>query len=152
MNNQYGLDADYFTRLCVREFNPDVIRNQRPDDLARALARAARTACAAVLLEQEFQPTAAAHDVLAERLRQVSVEGWTSEHDDEYQHGSLASAAGCYAMYTLAYPAGDPHPNWPWDKAWWKPSDDRRRNLVKAGALILAEIERIDRAAKAGTP
>jgi hypothetical protein len=31
---------------------------------------------------------------------------------------------------------------WPWDKVWW-PSD-RRRNLVKVGALILAEIERID--------
>jgi hypothetical protein len=29
---------------------------------------------------------------------------------------------------------------------WWKPTN-RRRDLVKAGALILAEIERLDRAA-----
>jgi len=36
--------------------------------------------------------------------------------------------------------------NWPWNAGWWKPSD-RRRNLVKAGALILAEIERLDRLA-----
>lgn len=56
MNNANGLDADYFIRLCAREFNPDVIRNQNPEDLARAFARAARTACAEVLLEQEFQP------------------------------------------------------------------------------------------------
>lgn len=52
--NCYGLDADYFIRLCAREFSPDVIRNQRPEDLARAFARAARTACADVLGEAEF--------------------------------------------------------------------------------------------------
>lgn len=92
----------------------------------------------------------AAQDVLAERNRQITAEGWTPAHDDEHTFGSLASAAGCYAMYTLAYPAGDPHPNWPWDRAWWKPSQDNRRNLVKAGALILAEVERLDRAAAAG--
>jgi len=34
---------------------------------------------------------------------------------------------------------------WPWGKEWWKPSD-RRRDLVKAGALIAAEIDRLDRA------
>lgn len=89
----------------------------------------------------------AAQDVLAERNRQIAAEGWTPEHDDEHTFGSLASAAGCYAMYTLAYPAGDPHPNWPWERTWWKPSQDSRRNLIRAGALILAEIERLDRAA-----
>lgn len=54
MDNQYGLDADYFIKLCRREFSPDVVRNQRPEDLARALARADRTACAGVLREDEF--------------------------------------------------------------------------------------------------
>lgn len=88
----------------------------------------------------------AARDVLAERQRQISAEGWTPEHDDGQEDYKLASAAGCYAMFTLAYPAGDPPSYWPWDRSWWKPSADRRRNLVKAGALILAEIERLDRA------
>ena len=37
-----------------------------------------------------------------------------------------------------------PPPSWPWVRRWWKPTD-RRRDLVKAGALILAEIERLDR-------
>lgn len=54
MDNQYGLDADYFIKLCKREFSPSVILNQRPEDLARAFARAARTACAGVLREDEF--------------------------------------------------------------------------------------------------
>lgn len=57
MTNEHGLDADYFIKLCAREFNPDVIKRQRPADLARALARAARTACASVLREEEFEWT-----------------------------------------------------------------------------------------------
>lgn len=32
---------------------------------------------------------------------------------------------------------------WPWDPSWWKPSPDPIRNLVKAGALIAAEIDRL---------
>lgn len=54
MDNQFGLDAAYFINLCKREFSPEVIRNHRPEDLARAFARAARTACAGVLREDEF--------------------------------------------------------------------------------------------------
>ncbi|MCI1839182.1 hypothetical protein ABFG95_05940 [Achromobacter sp. HNDS-1] len=92
--------------------------------------------------------TAAARDVLAERQRQISAEGWTPEQDDRYTHGDMASAAACYAnqgRYHFPEP-GKPGPNWPWAAEWWKPST-YRRNLEKAGALILAEIERLDRAA-----
>lgn len=96
-------------------------------------------------------------DVQAERRRQVEAEGWTPEHDDEHSHGQMARAAACYAL------AGSSAPNdgtaallvslaWPWDQQWWKPST-ARRDLIKAGALILAEIERIDRvAASQGGP
>jgi len=87
--------------------------------------------------------TRAATDVLAERQRQVEAEGWTIEHDDQHRNGELATAAACYAepkgLYNFA---------WPWDREWWKPKD-RRRDLVRAGALILAEIERLDRAGRA---
>ncbi len=34
MTNSYGLDAEYFIRLFARELNPDVVRNQNPQDLA----------------------------------------------------------------------------------------------------------------------
>lgn len=90
--------------------------------------------------------TQAARDVLAERQRQISAEGWTPEHDDEHDDGSLASAAACYAM-AGAYRHYEPREKWRWDDSWWKPSTDKRRNLEKAGALILAEMERLDRAA-----
>ncbi len=59
MTNSYGLDADYFIRLFARELNPDVVRNQNPQDLARVLARAARTACEEVLAEPEFRQASA---------------------------------------------------------------------------------------------
>lgn len=96
--------------------------------------------------------TDAATDVLAERRRQVEVEGWAPERDDhEHDRGQLACAAGCYALHSAlmmegypdAYAEKVPAP-WPWSPEWWKPKD-ARRNLVKAGALILAEIERLDR-------
>lgn len=91
--------------------------------------------------------TAAATDVLAERQRQIMAEGWTPEHDDEYEHGELADAAGCYALSSELFDcAGEPPRSWPWPDEWWKPGN-RRRDLVKAGALILAEIERLDRSA-----
>lgn len=89
--------------------------------------------------------TAAAADVLAERQRQMTAEGWTPEGDDRYTYAELSIAAQCYAAHSGVMGAGVPV-QWPWDDEWWKPSD-RRRNLIKAGALILAEIERLDRAA-----
>lgn len=86
----------------------------------------------------------AARDVLAERQRQVSAEGWTPEHDDEHGDGSMALAASCYACASAGF--DDAARDWPWSDDWFKPSSPRR-DLIKAGALILAEIERLDRAA-----
>ncbi|ENJ2218007.1 ead/Ea22-like family protein, partial [Escherichia coli] len=82
-------------------------------------------------------------DVVAERQRQKTIEGWTPEHDDEHCNGELAMAAVCYINETGTVNRNGGKPwGWPWDASWWKPNA-RRRNLVKAGALILAEIERI---------
>lgn len=130
-----------------------------------------------------------------ERQRQIDVEGWTAEHDAQYQVNELSRAAVQYAiigkelLYThhwntvrgpeyyrkrykgeiltealksceeddidllktilgrdengnVNLPA---HGAWPWDASWWKPSADPIRNLVKAGALIAAEIDRLQR-------
>jgi hypothetical protein len=104
----------------------------------------------------------AAHDgamrIAAERQRQIDVEGWTPEHDDtEHSEGELAEAASCYAdiaaFQAMAFKAGhsDVQPDtrrplgWPWTITWWKPSKDPIRNLVKAGALLAAEIDRLQR-------
>lgn len=107
--------------------------------------------------------TKALADIVAERARQVSAEGWTPEHDDEHNLGELALAAGSYAINAggrvdvkrSVHPDDNKSPDpqwvprsWPplWSSAWWKPKDPRR-DLVRAGALIVAEIERLDRAA-----
>lgn len=95
------------------------------------------------------QPTRAIIDVTAERFRQIEKEGWTPEHDDAHGNGEMSVAAACYAMMRPSYHSplnGLARQIWPWSVEWWKPTD-RRRNLVKAGALIVAEIERLDRAA-----
>ncbi len=90
-------------------------------------------------------------DVMGERTRQMAVEGFTPEHDDVHVDGEIAEAAICYTMTGM----GKDHASvcggwWPdeWSTRWWKPTDPRS-DLVKAGALILAEIERLDRAALA---
>ena len=93
--------------------------------------------------------TAADADVLAERKRQVTREGWTPEHDDQHVNFEMAIAGGLYAISAVDshHKLRNSAPSaWPWDRKWWKP-DGPRRDLVKAGALILAEIERLDRAA-----
>ena len=96
---------------------------------------------------QSVPDSAAARDVLAERRRQIEVEGWTPEHDDAHGTGDVALAAACYAL-NAAGCGCEVARNWPWDRTWWRPSTPRR-DLVKAGALILAEIERLDRATAA---
>lgn len=93
--------------------------------------------------------TAASRDVLAERQRQIDVEGWTFGHDDSHNKMQMAEAAATYALNAAGWHLDHHRIFWPWTSEWFKPTD-RRRDLVKAGALILAEIERLDRAAQAG--
>lgn len=82
--------------------------------------------------------------ITAERQRQIVAEGWTPEHDAEHVEGEMARAAKCYlAAVTDGYTSMPAQ--WPWHYSWWKPSDDPIRNLVKAGALIAAEIDRLSR-------
>lgn len=99
----------------------------------------------ATLIASAGTETNAARDILTERRRQIEAEGWAPEHDDEHGAGEMALAAACYAL-NAAGCGCEVARNWPWDRSWWKPSTPRR-DLVKAGALILAEIERLDRAA-----
>lgn len=90
--------------------------------------------------------------IAAERERQVTEEGWTPQHDDEHRNGELAMAAACYAAEAGMRPthshmrAAPVASGWPWEQQWWKPTGDPVRDLVKAGALIAAEIDRLQRA------
>lgn len=76
-----------------------------------------------------------------ERKRQIQVEGWTSEHDDEHKSGELGHAASAYYYNDASY-----FP-WDWNDDWFKPTT-RKRDLEKAGALTQAEIDRLERLKK----
>jgi hypothetical protein len=88
------------------------------------------------------------YEIGAERTRQKSAEGWTEEHDDTYTAGHMALAAACYAAASVGGGARARDHTvlryWPWHRKWWKPTTPRR-DLIKAAALIVAEIERLDR-------
>ncbi|HHJ1522755.1 TPA: hypothetical protein ACQGZX_001208 [Pseudomonas aeruginosa] len=96
-------------------------------------------------------------DVQAERRRQVEAEGWTPEHDDEHACDEIAAFACFYAMPpaardwdTSSTGYGDTLGEAILPEGWEPKTGDRRREMVKACALTLAEIERLDRAAAAG--
>ncbi|HBP3383297.1 TPA: hypothetical protein L5Y92_004628 [Pseudomonas aeruginosa] len=132
------------------------LRNEPSEEDMRAIQNFLRAISADVLTQAQHSMPKAWLDVQAERRRQITAEGWTPEHDDEHADGQMARAAACYAL------AGSSAPNdgtaallvslaWPWDEQWWKPST-ARRDLVKACALALAEIERLDRACISQSP
>lgn len=98
---------------------------------------------AEVLAQVVKSPSNAVQSVIAERQRHQSAEGWTPEHDDQYSKSQLLWASSCYVLNAI-HPFNRIPFDWPWTPEWWKPTNPRR-DMVKAGALILAEIERIDR-------
>lgn len=78
--------------------------------------------------------------IAAERIRQVSEEGYDAGHDKQHTAGELIDAATAYIYDTLGY--GYAHDYWPFEDAHYKPGT-KIGNLVKAGALIAAEIDRL---------
>ena len=89
---------------------------------------------------------------IEERLRQINEEGFTPEKDDRQTDAELAFAAAHYALpsgYESWYGS-----LWPWvsEEANYDKKDEkpRIRQLVIAGALIMAEIERLQRAVARG--
>lgn len=126
---------------------------ERMRNFTRILAKACTEALSRTQPDEGWRPmdSAALSDISAERKRQIEVEGWPSEHDDEHNaDGSLARAASCYALNAgrapqISAPLDGVPWAWPWWVTFWKPKAPRQ-DLVRAGALIVAEIERLDRA------
>jgi hypothetical protein len=80
-------------------------------------------------------------EIAAERQHQCSL-GYTPEFDDAYRGEELLDAALCYGGF--GRPIGDVTLLWPWVPRAWNPKT-KRENLIRAAALIVAEIERMDR-------
>jgi hypothetical protein len=87
--------------------------------------------------------------IAAERARQVADEGWTTAHDDAHANGEILRAAHAYFAVVLNPARAEMIGAviWPWSPREFKPVADSICNLVKAGALIAAEIDRLKRAA-----
>lgn len=133
-------------------------------------------------------PKAGAYRIVGERIRQVEVEKYDADVDDQHDSGELVAAALCYIRANEqlevdipnkiraarevrdGLPLGTEHKTlrtqlgdliydmetgperfivpgaWPWYLDSFKPSIDPIRNLEKAGALLAAEIDRLERA------
>ena len=97
-------------------------------------------------------------EISAERDRQITAEGYDTAHDDAHENFELCRAASVLALYASLPKLNREHaltfgPQfygsgaiWPWDEEDFKLSTPRS-DLIKAAALIVAEIERLDRAA-----
>lgn len=85
----------------------------------------------------------AAEVILAERERQRAAEGYHDSWDDTFVLGELRAAGRCYLVAT--FPGDAPPPGWPWDERAWKPVAFRPRNLIRAAALLVAEMDRLRR-------
>lgn len=104
-------------------------------------------------------------EIEAERIRQIDMERFTVAHDDAHDARELARAAGAYVQHYferqwlipgavtpeagLRVYRGDSAPDcWPWDEECWKPKNPRR-DLIRAIALLVAEVELMDRKSQA---
>jgi len=80
-----------------------------------------------------------------ERDEQLFKHCWSSAKDSQYEEGELVDAAMQYLAGDDARHADGMLRHWPisWDRKWYKPGN-RLEELKKAGALIAAEIDRIN--------
>ena len=80
--------------------------------------------------------------IKAERQRQIEVECYDAQHDDE--HGAAVLADAAKAFEEARSPAASMPACWPWNAAVWNPQT-RERNLIRAGALYDAAADAAER-------
>ncbi|MGK5008174.1 hypothetical protein [Janthinobacterium sp. MDB2-8] len=129
----------------IQAYRPQFLFKSSPAEIVGALI-------------EEMALSDAARDVLTERRRQITTKGWDHDHDDAQRNDEIAAFAAVYALPEGArdWPAKETAFGRTFAEALipfcWEPKfGDRRRDLVKAAALLVAEIERIDRAAIAAS-
>lgn len=104
--------------------------------------------------EQKTIPAVGTKLIEQYREEQISKHNWSVQHDiDVNNDGQLVLGAVAYLLgsnpITVLTPSGPAvmvaEQLWPsnWSKQWLKLSDNKVKNLSKAGALIAAEIDRL---------
>jgi|CXWL01.1.fsa_nt_gi hypothetical protein len=91
---------------------------------------------------QAREANAAVGMVMDERWRQLRL--YPIQHDDTHDAGEIAQAAAAYALASAAETDLEREiavDTWPWELDDFKPSTPLA-DLIRAGALLLAEIER----------
>ncbi|HCT5932242.1 TPA: hypothetical protein OT246_002426 [Klebsiella pneumoniae] len=140
MINLEQIKADIAARKAMPAWGPQTSIERIKTINATLPSFSLKTVEALVKMLESCTGTKAIHDVIAERQRQQTVKGFSTEQDDTYVGFQLSAAAICYIepMEAENY--------WPadWYDDSFKPTDTRR-NLIKAAALIIAEIEHLDR-------
>lgn len=100
-------------------------------------------------MEPPRPSTVGEHLIRRERMRQITDEKYTRDHDDAHMSGELTTAARCYELYALQLIGDDSQLGivewWPWGHDSWKPTSDPVRMFVKAGALYEAEADKARR-------
>lgn len=123
--------------------NMQAERNKAIADRDAAELRSQELADQLGQLTSPVNSTTGAFLIVEERNRQIEQEGFDAEHDRHHDPVTLARAAAAYILYDLPDKQTVARKKyWPWDGKWWKPGD-QQRNLVKAGALIAAAIDRL---------
>ncbi|MDP3290640.1 MAG: hypothetical protein Q8M43_01260 [Sulfuricurvum sp.] len=99
--------------------------------------------------------------VAKERARQINDEGYTSINDDLYDDGSLANAAAAYAatIPVFRYRKHSQSSNeeyltclFPWNPNYLKKDKHpRKKQLIIAASLLMAEYDRLEREEKKDT-
>lgn len=86
---------------------------------------------------------------LISRERNKQLSKWGDEHDSTHLEGELSWAAASCLERAIIIAEEDKDAeqmfDWPWDTGDDRKVDDRIVNLVKAGALIAAEIDRLSK-------
>lgn len=140
MVNLEQIKADIAARKAMPAWGPHTSIERIRTINATLPSFSLKTVEALVEMLESCNRTKAINDVIAERQRQQTVKGFSTEQDDTYVGFQLSAAAICYIepMEAESY--------WPadWYDDSFKPKDTRR-NLIKAAVLIIAEIERLDR-------
>jgi len=154
------------TRVAYKEDGTVIFTGFEPDEASRKIFE---EAVPTIIPYLPTRATPGAALITIERSRQITEEGWTPEHDDEHDDGQMALAAACFASPILLFERNDRFANqtvyqdpFPWDSCWDKRytydggnviqapetrnTKDRIDLLTKAGALIAAEIDRLQRA------